>query len=81
MQIYEEFPNYTNLRNAFLYNCTKKPPRREADLRRDLLPEVGSGLHDETFFHPTTDDGLHHRRLIVGQTDFVFVLSVTWLQV
>lgn len=45
-----------------------KPPRREAHLRLDLLPEVGADLFNLAFLHPTTNDGLYHRRLIVGQT-------------
>lgn len=47
----------------------KKPPRREAHLRLDLLPEVGVDLHDEAFLHPAVDDGLHYRRLVVGQSE------------
>ena len=47
----------------------KKPPRREACLLLHLLPEVGGGLRDKPFFHPTVDDGFHYRRLVVGQTE------------
>ena len=35
-------------------------------LHLNFLPEIGIGLHHETFFYPATDDGLHHRRLVIG---------------
>ena len=42
---------------------------RLADVTRglaDLSPEVGADLHDQPLLHPTIDDGLHNRRLAVG---------------
>ena len=33
-----------------------------------LLPKVGADLFNLAFFHPATDDGLHHRRIAIGQT-------------
>ena len=33
-----------------------------------LLPKVGADLFNLTFFHPATDNGFHHWRLVVGET-------------
>ena len=33
-----------------------------------LPPEVGADLLDEAFLCPAVDDGFHHGRLVVGQT-------------
>ena len=35
-------------------------------LHLNFLPEIGIGLHHETFFYPAVNDGLHHRRLVIG---------------
>lgn len=47
----------------------KKPPQREAHLRWELLPEVGVDLLDQFFLDPAADDGLHYRRLAIGQAE------------
>lgn len=35
-------------------------------LHLNFLPEIGIGLHHETFFYPAVNDGLYHRRLVIG---------------
>ena len=52
-------------------STTKKPDAsrsiRLCNSLADLPPEVGAEFFDEALLYPAADDGLYHRRLVVGE--------------
>ena len=52
--------------DTMYYHKKKGLPDSGGLLLLALLPEVGTHLDDEGFFHPAVDDSFHYWRLVVG---------------